>query len=155
VIDATPEHVCAGDGFATEIVISGARSAVRLSLVPAAPEPGELEYAWRLEGSEHLIVAGALGERELRVRMAADRPLHATLRVTDDEGGEAEARRTIGITFPVAPPCGDGCPAGSSCVDLGGEDGCIADSPCASDADCGRCFVCDVVLARCAPPREP
>lgn len=157
VIDASPSEVCAGDAFATPIVLSGARSSARLSLVPAPPGPDDppLTFEWRLEGDEHAVIAGARDEDELTVRMAGERPLHVTLTVTTFEGGIAETLRTIGVNVPIAPPCGEGCAAGASCVDLRGESVCLPDQSCASDDDCGGCFVCDLETARCAPPEAP
>lgn len=155
VIDASPEEVCAGDAYSTRIVLSGARSAERLSLVPAPPGPGDppLSYAWELDGDARHVIAGELDEDELTVVMAGERPLHVTLRVTTIDGGEAETLRTIGVVFPVVPTCDEGCPEGSSCVQRGGASLCLPEAECTSDADCG-CLICDPDLMRCAPPAE-
>lgn len=157
MIDASPTEVCAGDAYTTPIALSGARSAERLSLVPAPPAPGAtpLVYEWTIEGDAHVIVSGALDAPELTLRMAGERPLHATLTVTNAEGGVAETLRTIGITFAEAPPCDDGCEDGTSCVQRDGESVCLPDGECASDEDCDACFVCDVELARCVPGDAP
>ncbi len=154
VIDAMPLEVCAGDGFATPIALSGARSAARLSLVPAPPGPDDppLTFAWRLEGDAHQLVGGALDEDAIVVRMAGERPLHVTLTVTTFEGGVAETLRTIGVNVPIAPSCETQCEEGSSCVELRGERVCVPDASCASNDECTGCFVCDAALARCVPP---
>lgn len=155
VIDATPSEVCVGDRFATPITLSGARSAGRLSLVPAPPDPSmPLDFAWELEGDAHELVAGRLDGPELTVRMAGARPLHVTLRVTSFEGGVAESLRTIGIVVPLTPGCEEGCPQGSSCVVVRDRSLCLPDAPCASDDECSACLVCDANLGRCAPPPE-
>ncbi len=153
VIDATPGDVCAGDGFATAIQLSGARSAARLSLVPAPPGPDDppLTFEWRLEGDAHHVVSGALDDDTVAVRMAGERPLHVTLTVTTFEGGVAETLRTIGVTVPFV-SCEDECADGTSCVELRGERLCLPDQECASDDECPRCSVCDPDLGRCAPP---
>ncbi len=151
VVDLTPSSVCAGDAFATAIAISGARSASRLSLVPTAPEPGELTYAWQLDGAEHWIESGALNAPDLVVRMAGDRPLHVSLTVTTADGGEAQTLRTIGITSEIALPCADGCPSDHDCVEREGESVCLPIATCASDGDCTGCFACDPALSRCVP----
>ncbi len=156
VLDASPEEVCRGDAFSTPIVLSAARSAARLSLVPAPPDPDDapLSFRWQLEGDEHFVVAGDLDARELTVLMAGDRPLHATLNVTTFEGGVAETLASIGVVLPIAPPCGEGCPSGSACVEHQGAEVCLPDAVCASDAECSGCFVCDLARSRCVPPER-
>jgi hypothetical protein len=155
VIDVTPDDLCAGDGFGTPISISARRSSVRLSLVPEPPDPNApLTYAWRLEGAEHVLLAGSLDARDLTVLSAGDRPLHLTLVVTTEEGGRAETLRTVGVTFALAIPCDEGCPSGTSCVERQGEALCLPDGPCERDEECEGCLVCDPVIARCAPPAE-
>lgn len=157
VIDASPGEVCTADAFTTPITLTGARSSLRLSLVPAPPGPDDppLEYAWRLEGDAHRVIDGALDEDSLTVLMAGERPLHVSLTVTTFEGGIAETLRSIGVNVPLAPPCDEGCPAGTSCVELRGQDVCLPDQRCASDDDCAGCAACDASTSRCAPPEAP
>lgn len=101
VIRIDPEHVCEGDGYATEIAISGRESAPRLSLVPVPPGPDDppLTYAWSFSGGSILILEGDLDDPELRIATAGDRPVHVELTVGNGEG-EATVVRTIGITVP-------------------------------------------------------
>ena len=111
VIDVTPRAICEGDAFATEVTLSGRRSSARLSLVP---DPGDtpLAYRWQLSGAEHVVVGGALDAPALTVRVAGDRPLHATLTVRDPEGGgEATSIETLGVMRCAG--CGEAaCDAG-------------------------------------------
>jgi hypothetical protein len=155
VIDASPSAICQGDAFETPIEISGARSAVQLSLVPSPPDPSvPLEYTWELEGAEHMILEGALENAELTIATAGDRPLHVALTVTDEEGGRARTVRTIGLVIASASSCEAGCETGTSCVEREGGALCLPNRECASDDDCG-CFVCDLSIARCVPPETP
>lgn len=100
VITASPASVCAGDGFATPIALDATKSAPRLTLVYARPDPSEppLSYAWSFAGSERTIDDGEATSDKLTVRMAGDRPLHVRLRVTNAAGGVTEALATIALT---------------------------------------------------------
>ena len=152
VVDASPTEVCAGDGFRTPIEITGARSSARLSLVPEPADPdAALRYRWSLEGSAHELVEGSLDAVALTVVMEADRPLHATLTVTGPEGGVAVTTRSLGVTVASTPPCDEGCPEGTSCVDAV----CLPDGACEDDEACPPCFLCDVGLGRCVPRETP
>ena len=88
-----------GDGHATTVTFSGARSSDHLSLMPSPPGPDEppLEFLWVLEGAEHVVVGGGLTVSEISVTTAGDRPLHAELTVVDAEGAEATSLRTLAI----------------------------------------------------------
>jgi hypothetical protein len=154
VIDASPEELCSGDGFATVIALSGARSSGRLSLVPAPPDPSApLTFRWDLTGAEHHVVSGDLDARALEVVASGDRPLHVSLTVTSSEGGEATSLRTIGVNVPIPTPCDDGCPAGMECAPYLGGMACLPSGTCATDDDCPTCFVCDAT--RCVPRETP
>ncbi len=156
VIDASPNAVCVGDAYRTPITLSGARSAARLSLVPAPPGPDEppLTYAGQLEGDHYAVLDGALDTDALTVAMAGERPLHVTLTVTTEDGGEAETLRSIGVIVAGAPSCDGGCESGTSCVQRNGREECLPDGECASDTDCDQCYACDPELARCVPSSE-
>ena len=132
VIVAEPPSLCEGDGHATPVLLDGRDSAARLTLVPVPPDPDAppLTYEWSFQGAEHRVVDGDLGSDHLTITAAADRPLHVTLRVTNELGGVAESIQTVGITRPTAGPA-------------------VA---CGSDRDCGPCRRCeDRVCVR----REP
>lgn len=157
VVDAAPPSVCSGDGFATVIRLTSARSSSRLSLAPEPPGPDDppLELEWTLAGGEHAVVEGDLRSRDLGVVTAGDRPLHVTLRVVNELGGVAITTRTIGIAVADAPPC-EGereCPAGTECAAYRDGQACLPTGSCAGDGDCPSCFVCEA--SRCVPPEAP
>ncbi len=81
------------------VELSGARSSASLSLVPSPPDPSAppLEFTWRLEGAEHVIVTGSTLESALSVRTDGVRPLHVTLTTMNLDGGEATSLTTIGL----------------------------------------------------------
>ena len=112
VIEASPSSVCAGDGFATAITLDASKSAPRLTLVYATPDPteGPLAYAWSFSGAEVRVDDGAPTDAKLVVRVAGDRPAYVRLRVTNAEGGATETLLTLPITLrdeagrcPIAP----------------------------------------------------
>jgi hypothetical protein len=104
VIIADPPSVCFGDDYATGIRLDGSRSTPHLSLVYSRPDPseGQLTFAWSFEGSAYQVDPNSdPGSATMVVTMAADRPLHVRLRVTNAEGGVTEALTTIAVTFSV------------------------------------------------------
>lgn len=151
VVDLRPGAICAGDDYATPIVISGARSSSALSLVPAPPDPGAapLTYRWDLRGDAFALDAGSLDGPELTVRVLGERPLHASLTVIDEDGGEATSLATLGLVVPLAPPCDEGCAMDTECV----EGRCLPQGACADETECPACFVCEE--ARCVPEARP
>ncbi len=105
VINADPTAVCLGDGYHTTIHLDAKQSAPNLTLVYVRPDPGAppLKYLWSFSGSDYQLGDGddLIGEA-LSVTMAADRPLHVTLRVENAAGGVGIARSTIAVTPPDA-----------------------------------------------------
>lgn len=104
VITADPERVCAADDYRTLIRLDAKASSPRLSLVATRPDPAELPllYAWSFAGSAYTVEDGDRASDTIAVRVAADRPLHVTLRVENKSGGVAIAERTIPIILPDA-----------------------------------------------------
>lgn len=149
VIRIDPGSVCEGDAFTTDVVLDGTSSMSRLTLVPAPIDPDEppLLFAWRLDGAEHVVVEGTLDGPRIVARTAGDRPLHASLTVTNGDGASATTVRTVSITRPERTICDrdDQCLEGERCH----ERSCVPDHPCGEDAECEPCFVCDE--GTCAP----
>jgi len=100
VIRACPSSVCMGDDFATSIHLDATKSAPRLTLVEAPPDPNEppLKFQWSFSGSKMLFDEGGATDDDLLVSMQADRPLHVTLRVENGEGGVSEALKSLSVT---------------------------------------------------------
>jgi hypothetical protein len=92
--------VCIGDDFATSIHLDASKSAAHLTLVEAPPDPNQapLRFSWSFSGSKMLFDQGGAQDADLLVSMAADRPLHVTLRVENGEGGVSEALESISVT---------------------------------------------------------
>ncbi|MBI4699690.1 MAG: hypothetical protein HY744_00750 [Deltaproteobacteria bacterium] len=154
VIVAEPTTVCVNDGFQTEIALDGSQSAARISLVPSPPADGgpQLSYAWSFTGAAYLLEDGELGDPQLSVTTAGDRPLHVRLTTRNAAGGEASSLVTISISVPAIAACRQGaCPPGMSCVARAAGELCVPDAACTYNADCPICFACDVVLGRCVP----
>lgn len=97
VVTSSPETVCLGDAFRTEVTLDGSESSPRLTLVSTAESTAGLSFEWRLSGSDRAIVSGAIDEPVLVVRMRGDRPLHAELTVRDD-AGHASMLYTVSVT---------------------------------------------------------
>lgn len=102
VITADPERLCAGDGGATLVHLDAKSSSPKLSLVAERPDPADLplRFTWSFRGSGYTIEDGDLASDSLVLRVAADRPLHVTLRVETARGATAESMRTIPIVLP-------------------------------------------------------
>lgn len=101
VIRACPWSLCEGDDFATSIHLDATRSAPRLTLVEAPPDPDEppLKTRWSFAGSDWLFDEdGTADQPDVLVSMAADRPLHVTLVVENAAGGVAQALKSISVT---------------------------------------------------------
>ena len=118
VINATPNSVCVGDDFKTQIHLDSRGSAPALTLVYTRPDPdaGDLTYAWFVDGDVcrgldsdpspcDVVIDGssvdALGDMtnpDLLFTMRGDRPVNVTLRVTNAAGGVTESRTTVSIT---------------------------------------------------------
>ena len=157
VIAHGPPTICEGDAHHTGISLDGRSSSSHLTLVPVAPEPGELPlaFSWTISGAEHRIVTGALSENHLTVTSLGDRPLHVQLVVTNGAGGVATAVRTVSLTPAVFTRCtaDADCAAGHVCpMDLGR---CVPAGSCTLDADCEACFSCDAASMRCVPRGTP
>jgi hypothetical protein len=161
VVALSPATICEGDGHHTEIILDGSGSSAQLTLVPVPPEPGEppLRFAWTLSGAAFEVVAGDLTSDVVVLTSAGDRPLHASLTVTNGSGGIATTLRTVSITPYERDRCSDDsdCDAGVCAVDLGS---CIPAHTCEDDDDCDACFACDTASSRCLPrtdltPRAP
>lgn len=93
--------MCAGDDYATSIRLDATKSAPRLTLVEAPVDPNEppLEVRWSFAGSAWLFDEDSQADQpKILVSMAADRPLHVTLRVENSVGGVSEALKTISLT---------------------------------------------------------
>lgn len=150
VIRIEPSAICEDDAFHTAITLDGSASMPRLTLVPAPIDEDEpsLRFAWHLEGAGHTI-EGALDGDRIIARSLGDRPLHVSLTVTNGEGASATSVRTVAITRPERVYCDreDQCLEGERCH-LGD---CVPDHPCAEDAECEPCFVCDVAASSCVP----
>jgi len=126
VINATPSSVCYGDAFRTQIHLDSRGSSPELTLVYTRPDPdaGELRFDWSFSGAvckgtndppvcnvkiddgSHDAL-GQINNADVLFTMAGDRPVDATLKVTNAAGGVTIARVTISIT-----PAGDAgaCP---------------------------------------------
>ncbi len=102
VIRASPEALCLGDDFRTEIALDGLGSTPHLTLIPVPPpqDAPPPEYQWALSGARHRVVGGDLDGPEVSVTSAGDRPLHVTLRVRVPGGGEGTAERSIPVVLP-------------------------------------------------------
>ena len=99
VVTSSPEAVCLGDDYRTEVTLDASESAPRLTLVPgASPGDATLTYSWALSGSAHVVVRGDLDTESLVVRMLGDRPLHAELVVRESGGGIASTLHTVAVT---------------------------------------------------------
>jgi hypothetical protein len=118
VINATPTSVCYGDAFRTQIHLDSRGSSPELTLVYTRPDPdaGDLKFDWSFSGA---VCTGldsdpptcnvkidpastdALGEingSDVLLTIAGDRPVDATLKVTNAAGGVTIAELTITIT---------------------------------------------------------
>jgi hypothetical protein len=117
VINATPSSVCYGDQFRTQIHLDSRGSSPELTLVYTKPDPdaGDISFNWSFSGA---VCTGtndppvcnvkidpastdALGQIEgsdVLLTMAGDRPVDATLKVTNAAGGVTIAHLTISIT---------------------------------------------------------
>jgi len=101
VIRACPSSVCVGDDYATSIHLDATKSAPRLTLVEAPVDPQEppLQIRWSFSGSAWLFDNESQPTQpDILVSMAADRPLHVTLRVENSVGGVSEALKTLSVT---------------------------------------------------------
>jgi hypothetical protein len=100
VVRACPAQVCVGDDFTTWIHLDAKKSSAHLKLVyePPAADDAPLDFRWSFAGSAWNLEAGTLDGDDIVVTLAAERPLHVTLRVENPEGGVAEALRTIAVT---------------------------------------------------------
>ena len=123
VIRACPSSVCVGDDFLTTIHLDATRSAPRLTLVEAPPDPDEppLELKWSLSGKEWKdwkFDLGGAKDPDMAISMAGTRPLQVTLRVENAAGGVAEALKTISITaLDAAGECSLPDPTANGCND--------------------------------------
>jgi hypothetical protein len=116
VINATPSSVCAGDAFRTQIHLDSRGSAPELTLVYMRPDPdaGELHYDWSLTGN--VCIGASAGPCDVKVdeasidslgemsgsdvlfTMAGDRPVTATLTVTNAAQGSTTTSLTVTLT---------------------------------------------------------
>ncbi len=108
VIDADPASVCYGDGFATTVKLSAARSSPALALVPQPVPEGAppLAFEWSFSGAA--VVVKLRYADGIDVATAGDRPLHVRLSARAADGGEATTLHTVPITLPEHCP-GDPC----------------------------------------------
>ena len=94
VITVEPEFIVAG--ARTELTFDASKSTARLTLVPAGPNPDDelLEYRWEFSGG---VQTAPRDLSAVRVRVVArgDRPVHATLSVTNPQGGEVSALKSV------------------------------------------------------------
>jgi hypothetical protein len=153
VVSLSPATICEGDAHHTEILLDGTDSSVHLTLVPVAPDPDEppLRFAWTITGAAYEISAGTHTSDLLAVTSAGDRPLHASLTVTNGAGGTATTLRTVSITAVDVERCSardPSCASGVCAIDVGA---CIPDHACDDDGDCETCFACDTAMSRCVP----
>jgi hypothetical protein len=148
-VRADPSSVCLNDQFETTVRLDASESQPALSLVPVAedPEGPSLSFEWSFAGAAYEDRGRDPSGIELLVATAGDRPLHVTLRVENEAGGEATTTHSVPITLPDFVACEAGCPAGSSCL----EGVCAPVAPCEHDVDCAVCWRCDEILDRCIP----
>jgi len=127
----SPDTVCEGDAFGTEILLDARASSHRLTPVPvpAPPDAEPLRFEWRFEGDELQHLEGGDTDDHLRVAVAGAQPLVIHLRVETAEGGVAETFETLSITRP-------------------GDDS-LHGFVCANDDECGPCRACDPESQRC------
>jgi len=118
VINATPSSVCYGDAFRTQVHLDSRGSSPELTLVYTRPDPdaGEITFDRSFSGGVCLGLdsdpatcnvkidpasSDALGHMtgsDVLFTMAGDRPVNATLKVTNAAGGVTIAKLTISIT---------------------------------------------------------
>jgi hypothetical protein len=117
VINATPSSVCYGDAFRTQVHLDSRGSSPELTLVYTRPSPdaGDITFAWSLSGAVCTGMSDppvcdvkidpsstdALGElinSDVLFTMAGDRPVDATLKVTNAAGGVTTTSLTVTIT---------------------------------------------------------
>jgi hypothetical protein len=145
VIAATPASVCQGDGFETRVRLDGSRSLSRLALVPepADPDAPPLSYEWSFSGAAHRVEGGEIDGVEVSVSTQGDRPLHVSLTVIEEGGGEATSVHSLPITSALIQRCDDGgCPSGKECVEHGAARVCAPEAECVYDIDCDVCWRC-------------
>ena len=117
MINATPSSVCYGDSFRTQIHLDSRGSSPELTLVYTRPDPdaGDLQFDWSFSGgvckgtndppvcdvkiddASHDAL-GQINNSDVLFTMAGDRPVDATLKVTNAAGGVTTAKLTISIT---------------------------------------------------------
>jgi len=118
VINATPASVCYGDSFRTQVHLDSRGSAPELTLVYTRPDPdaGDLQYDWSFSGGvckgldsdpatcnvkidpASTDALGNVNNSDVLLTMAGDRPVDATLKITNAAGGVTIAKLTISIT---------------------------------------------------------
>jgi hypothetical protein len=124
VIIVTPESVCVGDDFHTQVHLSSQGSSPELTLVYASPgaDAGSLSYDWELTGAvckgvatdpnpcDVIIDPGsvdALGDisgSDVLLTMQGDRPVFVSLTVTVEfDGGATGGTITTQADIPITP----------------------------------------------------
>jgi hypothetical protein len=118
VINATPTSVCYGDAFRTQIHLDSRGSSPELTLVYTKPDPdaGDLKFDWSFSGAvckgldsdptpcdvkidpSSTDALGDINNGDVLFTMAGDRPVDATLKVTNAAGGVTIAKLTVSIT---------------------------------------------------------
>ena len=94
VITVAPVTIARGER--TPLTFDGSKSTPRLTLVPAAPDPddGELGFSWEFAGGV-ADVPRNLTTVSVQVTATGDRPVHATLTVTNRWGGSVSALHSV------------------------------------------------------------
>ena len=94
VIAVTPETIA--EGIRTPLRFHAGKSTPRLTLVPAAPDPddGELGYSWEFAGGVADLPSD-LRAVHVEVIATGDRPVHATLTVTNRWGGVVSTLHSV------------------------------------------------------------
>jgi hypothetical protein len=123
VITATPTSVCVGDNFQTPIELDSLGSSPLLTLIYTPPSAdagvacqGSICYSWSFSGAVCTGLAtdpspcdviidpgsvdptGAVDYSTVLLTMAGDRPVLATLQITNAAGGVIETQTSITIT---------------------------------------------------------
>jgi hypothetical protein len=118
VINATPTTVCYGDAFRTQVHLDSRGSSPELTLVYTKPDPdaGDIAFDWSFSGAvckgldsdpkicnvkidgASVDALGQINGTDVLFTMAGDRPVDATLKVTNAAGGVTVAHLTVSIT---------------------------------------------------------
>jgi hypothetical protein len=91
-----PNYIAQNDGFVTTIVLDGSASADEID-DPQGTNPLRFHFSF---SEPFRVASGGTEQSKVTVLFAGDRPVTATLQVTDVDGMTSNATVTIGITLP-------------------------------------------------------